>query len=308
MMRRATLFRLACLVSGATQGWHAEAATTNTVVFLETMATATVKPWSGAYCNNPWTVLYGGSSNPFEQNRNANYGSGNTNGLAFIRGTTNLNDSVITTTQGLDARGNSGTLGFYVNTSGLTNGVGWALQLNPGSGFTTRLTETNGSNHAWQSYSYSLQAGDLVSNLTLRFQFSGSSTNSRIWLDQISLTINIGTNATTSNLPDTGQTTGYTTTFGEDADLTIHPPAFADNGDGTISDKVTGLMWQQTDGGEMLFGNATNYPATVTLGGFSDWRLPTSHELFGLANHGAFSPALNTNFFTDRNNTQSLYC
>ena len=99
------------------------------------------------------------------------------------------------------------------------------------------------------------------------------------------------------HLPDTGQTTDYTSTYGEDSDFTIHPPAYTDNGDGTISDKVTGLMWQQGDSGTQTWETATNYPSTLTLGGYSDWRLPTSHELYSIIRQGASNPALNTNFF-----------
>jgi len=45
-------------------------------------------------------------------------------------------------------------------------------------------------------------------------------------------------------LPDTGQTTSYTSTFGEDNDYTIYSPYFTLNGNGTVTDTITGLMWQ----------------------------------------------------------------
>jgi len=48
-------------------------------------------------------------------------------------------------------------------------------------------------------------------------------------------------------LPDTGQTQSFTSTFGEDSDYTINPPSYTDNGDGTITDNVTGLIWQKED-------------------------------------------------------------
>ncbi|MEI7509315.1 MAG: hypothetical protein WCJ62_07610 [Flavobacterium sp.] len=51
-------------------------------------------------------------------------------------------------------------------------------------------------------------------------------------------------------LPDTGQTTSYTSTFGEDNDYNINVPSYSDNGDGTVTDNVTGLMWQKADGGD----------------------------------------------------------
>lgn len=99
-------------------------------------------------------------------------------------------------------------------------------------------------------------------------------------------------------LPDTGQTTRYTSTQGEDADFVINPPSFTDNGDGTITDNITGLMWQKTDGGEMIFENAAPYCRNLALGGYRDWRLPTNHELFSINMYDALNPALNTVYFT----------
>ena len=99
-------------------------------------------------------------------------------------------------------------------------------------------------------------------------------------------------------LPDTGQTISYTSTFGEDNDYTIYSPYFTLNGNGTVIDTVTGLMWQQVDGGEMTIENATTYCSTLTLGGFTDWRLPSAHEGFSILNHQNSNPALNTTVFT----------
>lgn len=99
-------------------------------------------------------------------------------------------------------------------------------------------------------------------------------------------------------LPDSGQTSSYTSTLGEDADFIINPPSFTDNGNGTITDNITGLMWQKTDGGEMTFESASEYCLTLSLGGFDDWRLPESIELFSINNYDKLNPALNTVFFT----------
>lgn len=103
---------------------------------------------------------------------------------------------------------------------------------------------------------------------------------------------------TVHGLPDTGQTSSYTVTKGEDSDFTIQAPSLKDNGDGTITDNITGLMWQKSDGGEMIFENASSYVKSLSLGGHSDWRLPTSHELFGINNYDNVNPALNTAIFT----------
>jgi hypothetical protein len=99
-------------------------------------------------------------------------------------------------------------------------------------------------------------------------------------------------------LPDTGQTTSYTNTPGEDADYNINPPFYLNNGNGTITDTITGLMWQQVDGGEMTFDKATTYASDLVLGGYSDWRMPSILELNSLLNHDKNNPALNTVYFT----------
>ena len=99
-------------------------------------------------------------------------------------------------------------------------------------------------------------------------------------------------------LSDSGQTGSYTSTPGEDADFIMNPLSFTDNGDGTITDNNSLLMWQKTDGGEMTFENAVTYCSDLTLGVFSDWRLPTSIELFSINHYNHLNPALDTNYFT----------
>ena len=103
---------------------------------------------------------------------------------------------------------------------------------------------------------------------------------------------------TMAALPDTGQVASYTTIIGEDADYTINPPTYKDNGDGTVTDKVTGLMWQQVDGGEMTWEQAATYAASLSLGGHSDWRLAFAKELYTIMNHGTINPAINTTYFS----------
>jgi arylsulfatase A-like enzyme len=100
-------------------------------------------------------------------------------------------------------------------------------------------------------------------------------------------------------LPDTSQTGNFTGSAGdgEDSDYTINAQAFTNNGNGTITDNVTGLMWQSVDHGESTWENAVANAASVTTGGYNDWRLPTPHELFCLFNHQVSNPALNTAFF-----------
>jgi len=116
----------------------------------------------------------------------------------------------------------------------------------------------------------------------VRFTSSGTGTNPANW--------------SMLALPDTGQTDGFTATFGEDHDYTSNPPSYTDNGNGTITDDVTGLMWQQGDGGEMTWESAASYCDALTLGGHGDWRLPTAHELFSIAHLNRRNPPLDAVF------------
>lgn len=56
---------------------------------------------------------------------------------------------------------------------------------------------------------------------------------------------------------------------------------FRDNGDGTLTDTRTGLMWMQNAyiaGKQMSWDDAKAFCAQLRTGGFSDWRLPTAEE------------------------------
>ncbi len=110
-----------------------------------------------------------------------------------------------------------------------------------------------------------------------------------------------GESKTMIRLPDTGEITGYTATFGEDADYLINTPFFINNGNGTVTDTITGLMWQKTDGGEMIIENARIYCDTLSLAGYNNWRLPNAHEGFSILNHQYNNPSLDANYFTVSN-------
>ena len=107
---------------------------------------------------------------------------------------------------------------------------------------------------------------------------------------------------------DSGQTLCYNATaeieppapgadfYGQDAQVTGNQPSYTRSADGlTVTDNVTGLIWQQSpdtngDGvinvaDKMTWEEAQAYPATLNarkFGGFDDWRLPTIKELYSL--------------------------
>jgi len=109
---------------------------------------------------------------------------------------------------------------------------------------------------------------------------------------------------TTYKIVDTGQTKCYNNSteitapspgqsfYGQDANYTGNTPSYTDNGDSTVTDLVTGLMWQKSpdmngDGvidydDKMYFDEALAYAASFNLAGYNDWRLPTIKELYSL--------------------------
>lgn len=65
---------------------------------------------------------------------------------------------------------------------------------------------------------------------------------------------------------------------------------YTDNGDGTISDASTGLMWAQDDSGEgLVWKDALAYAEDSELADYTDWRLPNIKELQGIVDY-SYSP------------------
>lgn len=93
---------------------------------------------------------------------------------------------------------------------------------------------------------------------------------------------------------DTGVTTFYDNShiisepdndddfWGQDAQFQKNIPSYTDNGNGTITDNVTGLMWVQDMGEKMSYDEALSYAEKFKLSGYDDWRIPTIKELYSL--------------------------
>ena len=130
-------------------------------------------------------------------------------------------------------------------------------------------------------------------------------TESQPTVNQSAQTISVQTNTTlTYPIVDTNQTTCYDNNnaipcvesgvafAGQDANYQGSVPQYQDNGDGTVTDLVTGLMWSQSpdfngDGvinasDKMTFSQALSSAESSTLAGYDDWRLPTIKELYSL--------------------------
>jgi hypothetical protein len=61
---------------------------------------------------------------------------------------------------------------------------------------------------------------------------------------------------------------------------------FRDNGDGTVTDRATGLMWTQEESSiAMTWKDALAYAEDLELAGYRDWRLPNAKELQSIVDY-----------------------
>ncbi len=110
----------------------------------------------------------------------------------------------------------------------------------------------------------------------------------------------------------TGQTISYDTTvaitmptsgqtfYGQNSNHPGNMRSYTNNGDGTVTDNLSGLMWQQTedrngDGtinfyDKLTYSEAMDSAVTCNTGGYNDWRLPTIKELYSLAMFFGYEP------------------
>ena len=68
--------------------------------------------------------------------------------------------------------------------------------------------------------------------------------------------------------------------------------ALVDNGDGTVTDPNTGLMWQKNASEIKIWSQALSYTESLTLAGYTDWRLPNRNELHSLVDYSRWDPAM----------------
>ena|ERR1017187_9441779 len=77
----------------------------------------------------------------------------------------------------------------------------------------------------------------------------------------------------------------------------VDSPSYTDNGDGTVTDNGTGLVWQQAVPATTYTQTAAlAYCAGLSLGGYTDWRLPSYVELLSIVDFSN-NPSINAAVF-----------
>lgn len=70
--------------------------------------------------------------------------------------------------------------------------------------------------------------------------------------------------------------------YGQDSQYVGPLASYQNNGNGTVTDLNTGLMWQQNPGTKMSLPQALTLLESFDLAGYDDWRLPSIKELYSL--------------------------
>jgi hypothetical protein len=121
--------------------------------------------------------------------------------------------------------------------------------------------------------------------------------------------VQTGTMSTVAGLLKTGQTTSYYT--GDDGYYQKGTAfSYTDNGDGTVTDNVTSLMWAKDgnaagcrSGAPVYWSSAIEWAEGLVFAGYSDWRLPNRGELLSLNQITSSSPYINKTFFPNTSST-----
>ncbi|HQP31126.1 MAG TPA: DUF1566 domain-containing protein [Deltaproteobacteria bacterium] len=112
-------------------------------------------------------------------------------------------------------------------------------------------------------------------------------------------------------IPRTGQTTSYADKDDGDLEEGAAWPAsrFIDNGDQTVTDTLTGLMWQKNPNVmiESSWSAALNLCDISTVGTYDDWRMPNLRELLSLLDYSVYPIVVDITAFPFLDSDDTIY-
>jgi hypothetical protein len=156
----------------------------------------------------------------------------------------------------------------------------------PGSNPVVQLNAEADGGHAYNLYAntngtFSINDSTAANAARFTIQTSG---NVGIGTTNPQSKLHVSGGAIRQTLPKTGQTTFYRT--GDDGDLEKGMNVLQDNGDGTVTDLRTGLMWPKdgtgvgyASGVGKTWNDAIDWANGLNFAGHTDWRLPNINEL-----------------------------
>ena len=114
----------------------------------------------------------------------------------------------------------------------------------------------------------------------------------------------------TTTIKKTGQTKSYDTNGNLITDGSLKddgyyqkgvtPSYTRDDAKQIVTDNITKLQWQDNEEAKTVtktWQDAKTYCANLTLGGYTDWRLPTAKELGSIVDYGKSYTAIDTTYF-----------
>lgn len=104
-------------------------------------------------------------------------------------------------------------------------------------------------------------------------------------------------------MPDTGQAISYQTNNDASYKPAVTQMRYTDHGNGTVTDRATGLMWVKDgkspgcyNGNTLTWKQAMIFCQNLSYAGYNDWRLPNKNELSSLVYPGITTPKIDKIF------------